>query len=88
MCGILGLAGPGAGGRRAAFTEALDVLAHRESDDRGVLNGGTALLGHRRLTFLDLSPAGHRPMVDSGTGAGNHLYQLPSTELWMRECLA
>jgi asparagine synthase (glutamine-hydrolysing) len=88
MCGILGLAGPGAGGRRAAFPEALDVLAHRRPDDRGVLNGGVALLGHRRLSILDLSPAGHQPMVDSGTGAGNHLFRFPGTEFWMRECLA
>ena len=69
MCGILGLAGPQAGEREAAFAEALDLLAHRGPDDRGVLKAAGLLLGHRRLSILDLSPAGHQPMVDQTTGA-------------------
>lgn len=69
MCGIFGLAGEGAGDRQHAFGEALDLLAHRGPDDRGVLDAGEALLGHRRLSILDLSPAGHQPMLDPATGA-------------------
>jgi len=46
------------------------ALKHRGPDDEGVyLNAGRALsaksrvgLGHRRLSIIDLSPAGHQPM--------------------------
>jgi asparagine synthase (glutamine-hydrolysing) len=44
-----------------------DSLAHRGPDDRGIWcdpNHGIAL-GHRRLSILDLSPAGHQPMISS-----------------------
>ncbi len=46
-----------------------DSLAHRGPDDRGTWadpDAGVAL-GHRRLSIIDLSPAGHQPMV-SGSG--------------------
>jgi asparagine synthase (glutamine-hydrolysing) len=44
-----------------------DTLTHRGPDDRGLwcdADRGIAL-GHRRLSILDLSPAGHQPMVSS-----------------------
>jgi asparagine synthase (glutamine-hydrolysing) len=44
-----------------------DVLSHRGPDDRGVWadpETGIAL-GHRRLSILDLSPAGQQPMLSS-----------------------
>ena len=69
MCGILGLAGPRATQRAAEFGEALDLLAHRGPDDRGILNDGAVLLGHRRLSIIDLSAAGHQPMIDTASGA-------------------
>ena len=55
MCGILGLAGPRATQRAAEFGEALDLLAHRGPDDRGILSDGAVLLGHRRLSIIDLT---------------------------------
>jgi asparagine synthase (glutamine-hydrolysing) len=47
--------------------------AHRGPDDEGVssfaLPGNRWLgLGHRRLSIIDLSPAGHQPMLDAATG--------------------
>lgn len=69
MCGILGWFdrhGPEDGGR---FGAALDLLAHRGPDDRGVIVAPGVLLGHRRLSILDLSSAGHQPMVEPASGA-------------------
>jgi asparagine synthase (glutamine-hydrolysing) len=70
MCGITGFLTTridkdlaGAIGRMS------DTLSHRGPDDKGVWldeNAGIAL-GHRRLSIVDLSPAGHQPMhSDSG----------------------
>ena len=45
-----------------------DSLAHRGPDDQGVWSDvavGIAL-AHRRLSIVDLSPAGHQPMVSAG----------------------
>jgi asparagine synthase (glutamine-hydrolysing) len=51
----------------------LDALAHRGPDDRGLvfrrLGDGFASLGFTRLAILDLSPAGHQPMVHPETGS-------------------
>jgi asparagine synthase (glutamine-hydrolysing) len=44
---------------------ARDRLKHRGPDDAGlwVSGDGRVALGHRRLSIIDLSPAGHQPMV-------------------------
>ena len=39
-----------------------DLISHRGPDDAGLLVSPPAVLGHRRLSILDLSPAGHQPM--------------------------
>src|SRR5439155_1680792 len=39
-----------------------NALAHRGPDDEGVYTRGPVGLGHRRLSILDLSAAGHQPM--------------------------
>lgn len=44
---------------------ALRNMAHRGPDDQGMLRIGSALLGHRRLSILDTSSAGHQPFVDA-----------------------
>lgn len=67
MCGIAGAVG--------AFTRdeiagAALRMAHRGPDDAGLWsnNDRTCHLAHRRLSIIDLSPAGHQPMWDeSGT---------------------
>src|SRR3954452_7832626 len=41
-----------------------NVMAHRGPDDCGFYRGKSVALGHRRLSILDLSPAGHQPMCN------------------------
>lgn len=41
-----------------------DALSHRGPDDGGLLITPRLLLGHRRLSILDLSQDGHQPMTD------------------------
>lgn len=43
------------------------ALAHRGPDDAGVWvdEAGELTLSHRRLSILDLSPAGHQPMISA-----------------------
>jgi len=69
MCGIAGLweeLGQGAGADARAAVDAMTAtLVHRGPDDGGCWQDPAAglALGHRRLSILDLSPAGHQPML-------------------------
>ena len=45
----------------------LRALAHRGPDDEGVYEAPGALLGHRRLSIIDLA-LGHQPIIDGATG--------------------
>jgi asparagine synthase (glutamine-hydrolysing) len=45
-----------------------DALAHRGPDDAGLLVDPPVVLGNRRLSILDLSPAGHQPMGSEDGG--------------------
>ncbi|WP_245182984.1 asparagine synthase (glutamine-hydrolyzing) [Haematospirillum jordaniae] len=70
MCGIAGFltaAGPDA--PEAILYRMAEAIRHRGPDDSGVWWDRDAGIGlaHRRLSILDLSPAGHQPMV-SPTG--------------------
>ena len=42
-----------------------DVIAHRGPDGEGHWIDGNISFGHRRLSIIDLSPAGHQPMISS-----------------------
>ena len=69
MCGIAGLiARDGAAGDlSAAIRAATGAIAHRGPDDHGawIDEGARVALGHRRLSIIDLSPAGHQPMTSA-----------------------
>src|SRR6185295_13886603 len=62
MCGIAGYWGEAAEQRVRAMTR---LLAHRGPDDQGVWRSMAApfALGNRRLRIIDLSSAGHQPML-------------------------
>jgi asparagine synthase (glutamine-hydrolysing) len=61
MCGIAGTVNLPDGDQLARMT---DIHAHRGPDDRGVryFPDERVGLGHRRLSIIDLTPAGHQPM--------------------------
>ena len=75
MCGIVGA---WIKGRRESAVEGVSrgmaALSHRGPDDDGLIEvlpelGNTVLvLGHRRLSIIDLSEGGHQPMRDPETG--------------------
>jgi asparagine synthase (glutamine-hydrolysing) len=60
MCGILGISPPVS---RQVFTEALDRISHRGPDGYGIWSDDNMMLGHRRLSILDLSDYGKQPMI-------------------------
>jgi asparagine synthase (glutamine-hydrolysing) len=74
MCGIAGIIGRLDELNVAALERMSDAMAHRGPDASGTwvstpdTRGWGALLAHRRLSILDLSPAGAQPMVDPATG--------------------
>ena len=71
MCGILAVFRASEGfacAEQRLFNAALDSLQHRGPDDRGTWRDGHAWLGSRRLAIIDLSSAGHQPMVDPESG--------------------
>ena len=66
MCGIAGVVGSD---DQALMKRMLDVIAHRGPDDSGIKsfsgrNGTEVVLGHRRLSIIDLSAQGHQPMCN------------------------
>lgn len=63
MCGIAGeFRFDGAPVQAAHITAMTRAIAHRGPDDTGVDIDGPVGLGHRRLSIIDLSAAGHQPM--------------------------
>lgn len=59
MCGIAGTVRIG---DLALVRRMTDLMAYRGPDDSGLYEDGEVRLGHRRLSIIDLSSAGHQPM--------------------------
>ena len=76
MCGFAGflggLAGNGQLGDEAVLRRMADTIEHRGPDDSGYWFDAVQRvgLGHRRLSIVDLSPAGHQPM---GSASGRYV---------------
>src|ERR1044071_6040393 len=67
MCGICGVVGKA---DEQLIKSMRARMAHRGPDDEGVYTAEISTterigLGHRRLSIIDLSPAGHEPMPDA-----------------------
>ena len=69
MCGIAGLVGLDPEARISAM---LQTIEHRGRDDEGVWTspatddeGRAVCFGHRRLSIIDTSSAGHQPMISA-----------------------
>lgn len=66
MCGINGIFNLDVNGNWTENVRRMnDALAHRGPDDSGVYEEPGLALGHRRLSIIDLSAAGHQPMTSA-----------------------
>jgi asparagine synthase (glutamine-hydrolysing) len=67
MCGIVGIVSNFPIERRAWLLKGRDAMIHRGPDDAGEWWSADRRVGlaHRRLSIVDLSPAGHQPMHDA-----------------------
>ena len=66
MCGIAGLVNLNGNPAESVLLRRMtDAIAHRGPDGEGIFTDGCLGLGHRRLSIIDLSPAGRQPMQTS-----------------------
>ncbi|MGO4881129.1 MAG: asparagine synthase (glutamine-hydrolyzing) [Bryobacteraceae bacterium] len=71
MCGIAGLFRTTADispAERCAVERMTAAETHRGPDDSGLFQDARVVLGHRRLSIIDLSPTGHQPMSNEDGG--------------------
>ena len=70
MCRIAGIYNPEEKNLAAKIVSMRDSMMHGGPDDAGVFlhDSLSFALGHRRLSLIDLSPAGHQPMVEEERG--------------------
>ena len=66
MCGISGFlaSDPDERPSPAAVRRMNDAIAHRGPDAEGVWSHGPCVLGHRRLSIIDLSPEARQPLLN------------------------
>lgn len=65
MCGICGKLSWGQPPERDVIDRMNSRIAHRGPDADGTWFSGPVAFGHRRLSIIDLSPAGRQPMLDA-----------------------
>lgn len=65
MCGIAGYWGEKKDLRKSQFPSALALQKHRGPDHTGLFESGNVILGHNRLSILDLSEAANQPMTST-----------------------
>ncbi len=72
MCGISGyLANDPAAAPAASVVRRInDAIAHRGPDAEGAWASGPCVLGHRRLSIIDLSPDGRQPLLNEDETIG------------------
>ncbi len=71
MCGIAGIAGFEEGREpNKEISAMLLAIARRGPDDEGRHSWSTASFAHRRLAIIDLSQAGHQPMLSDDAEVG------------------
>jgi asparagine synthase (glutamine-hydrolysing) len=64
MCGVTGIFNlNGAPVSPVLLRRMTDAIAHRGPDGEGFYTDSFVGLGHRRLAIIDLTPAGHQPMM-------------------------
>ena len=70
MCGIGGWIGEVARRGEPDVAAMMAAMRHRGPDDTGIwtAGGGNVVLGHNRLSIIDLSSAGHQPMINQANG--------------------
>ena len=65
MCGIAGYWGNQPEWRKTQFPSALALQKHRGPDNTGIFQNEHVILGHNRLSIIDLSSEAHQPMLSS-----------------------
>jgi asparagine synthase (glutamine-hydrolysing) len=70
MCGITGHLSGGARGDEAAVRRMNDAVRHRGPDAEGIWSSGRAVLGHRRLSIIDLRPEANQPLLNEDDSIG------------------
>lgn len=70
MCGLVGVASSLTIADRTGLATGCNAITHRGPDDAGEWwsSDGRVGFAHRRLAIVDLSPAGHQPMLDEARG--------------------
>lgn len=70
MCGIVGIFSRKGILDEGSISQLVTALQHRGPDDNGfyLSRKRDCVMGHTRLSIIDLTPAGHQPMVDPQTG--------------------
>ena len=90
MCGIVGIWKRNGERADPALAERmLATILHRGPDGGGVWSEGRIALGHRRLSIIDLSAAGHQPMLTADRRGvltyNGEIYNYPELRLQLQQ---